>query len=115
MAVFQRTVLTVYYVLKYLKYLIKYYVIQKGFYLKILFSMFLAKFIFVFTFKNTPSCSFKSFEIFEIFLATFEVHLENGFCLKTRHIFKNCIIYLKSERFCKSKFTLSKVKSESEF
>ena len=30
-------------------------------------------------------------------------------CLKTRHIFKSCNIYLKPERFRKSKFTLSKV------
>ena len=29
--------------------------------------------------------------------------------LKTRHIFKSCNIYLKPERFRKSKFTLSKV------
>ena len=29
--------------------------------------------------------------------------------LKIRHIFKSCNIYLKSERFRKSKFTLSKV------
>ena len=32
--------------------------------------------------------------------------------LKIRHIFKSCNIHLKPERFCKSKFTLSKVKSE---
>ena len=32
--------------------------------------------------------------------------------LKTRHIFKSCNIYLKSEHFRKSRFTLSKVKSE---
>ena len=32
--------------------------------------------------------------------------------LKTRHIFKSCNIYLKPEGFHKSKFTLSKVKSE---
>ena len=32
--------------------------------------------------------------------------------LKTRHIFKNCNIYLKTLTFFKSKFTLSKVKSE---
>ena len=32
--------------------------------------------------------------------------------LKIRHIFKSCNIYLKPERFRKSKFTLSKVKSE---
>ena len=32
--------------------------------------------------------------------------------LKTRHIFKSFNIYLKPERFRKSKFTLSKVKSE---
>ena len=31
--------------------------------------------------------------------------------LKTRHIFKSCNIYLKPERFRKSKFILSKVKS----
>ena len=29
--------------------------------------------------------------------------------LKIRHMFKSCNIYLKSERFRKSKFTLSKV------
>ena len=34
--------------------------------------------------------------------------------LKMRHIFKSCNIYLKPKRFRKSKFTLSKVKSESE-
>ena len=33
---------------------------------------------------------------------------------KTGNIFKSCNIYLKLERFRKSKFTLSKVKSESE-
>ena len=32
--------------------------------------------------------------------------------LKIKHIFKSCKIYLKAERFCKSKFTLSKLKSE---
>ena len=32
--------------------------------------------------------------------------------LKTRHIFKSCNIYLKPERYRKSKFTLSNVKSE---
>ena len=32
--------------------------------------------------------------------------------LETRHIFKSCNIYLKPERFCKSKFPLSKVKLE---
>ena len=32
--------------------------------------------------------------------------------LKIRHIFKSCNIYLKPERFCKSKFPLSKVKLE---
>ena len=32
--------------------------------------------------------------------------------LKIRHIFKSCNTYLKLERFRKSKFTLSKVKSE---
>ena len=32
--------------------------------------------------------------------------------LKTRHIFESCNIYLKPERFRKSKFTLSKIKSE---
>ena len=35
-----------------------------------------------------------------------------NFSLKTRHIFKSCNIYLKPERFRKSKFTLSKVKLE---
>ena len=35
--------------------------------------------------------------------------------LKIRYIFKSCNIYLKPERFRKSKFTLSKVKSESFF
>ena len=35
------------------------------------------------------------------------------FYLKTRHIFKSCNIYLKPERFRKSKFTLSEVVSES--
>ena len=34
--------------------------------------------------------------------------------LKIRHIFKSCNIYSKPERFRKSKFTLSKVKSESQ-
>ena len=34
------------------------------------------------------------------------------FYLKIRHIFKSCNIHLKLERFRKSKFTLSKVKSE---
>ena len=29
-----------------------------------------------------------------------------------RHIFKSCYIYLKSERFRKSEFTISKVKSK---
>ena len=29
---------------------------------------------------------------------------------KARHIFKNCNIYLKSKRFCKSKFILPKAK-----
>ena len=29
-------------------------------------------------------------------------------------MFKSCNIYLKPERFCKSKFTLSKVKSETD-
>ena len=33
--------------------------------------------------------------------------------LKTRHIFESCNRYLKPEPFRKSKFTLSKVKSES--
>ena len=32
--------------------------------------------------------------------------------LKIRHIFKSCNIYLKPESFRKSKFKLSKVKSE---
>ena len=32
--------------------------------------------------------------------------------LKIRHIFKSCNICLKPERFCKSKFPLSKVKLE---
>ena len=32
---------------------------------------------------------------------------------KARHIFKSCNIYLKTEHFRKSKFTLSKIKSES--
>ena len=32
--------------------------------------------------------------------------------LKTRHVFKSSDIYLKPERFHKSKFTLSMVKSE---
>ena len=32
---------------------------------------------------------------------------------KKRHIFKSCNIYLKPERFHKSKFILSKVKSET--
>ena len=32
--------------------------------------------------------------------------------LKIRHIFKSCNTFLKPERFYKSKFTLSKVKSE---
>ena len=35
--------------------------------------------------------------------------------LKIRHIFKNCNIYLKPERFHKSKFTLSKVISDFTF
>ena len=34
--------------------------------------------------------------------------------LKIIYIFKSCNIYLKAERFRKSKFTLLKVKSESE-
>ena len=37
---------------------------------------------------------------------------EDKFSLKTRHIFKSCNIYLKPERFRKSNFTLSKLKSE---
>ena len=37
---------------------------------------------------------------------------EIDFLFKKRHIFKSCNINLKPERFRKSKFTLSKVKSE---
>ena len=37
------------------------------------------------------------------------------FYLKIRHIFKSCNIYLKPERFHKSKFTLSKVISDFTF
>ena len=37
---------------------------------------------------------------------------EIDFLFKKRHIFKSCNIRLKPERFRKSKFTLSKVKSE---
>ena len=35
--------------------------------------------------------------------------------LETRHIFKSCNIYLKPERFCKSKFMLSKKKKNVNF
>ena len=39
-------------------------------------------------------------------------HQKKNKYLKTRHTFQICNIYLKPERFRKSKFTLSKVKSE---
>ena len=57
---------------------------------------------------------FRDFCMFDIIVLQIDsnTNIIKMIYLKTRQIFKSCSFYLKPERFCKSKFKLTKIKSE---